>query len=84
MVVSTGSINWRDSKPPNVGYRYVNCHCWAMTWTGRTSCDVGVQIGLGPSPPPAPAGTMSSTVPKVNTPSTIAVVVAIQAIWTPR
>ena len=46
--------------------------------------DVGVQIGLGPWPPPAPLPVISRTVPKVNRPSTMTVVVMIHPTWTPR
>ncbi len=62
----------------------MNFHCWAITCTGRTLAEVGVQIGLGPSPPPEPALTTSSTVPKTNSPRTITVVVTIHPTCTPR
>ncbi len=45
-------------------------------------CEVlGFQIGAGPSPAPAPAGTISSTVPKTNRPSTMTAVAPIQVAW---
>ena len=57
----------------------MNFHCWPMTWMGRTVCDVGVQIGFGPSPPPGPAGLNELVRCRRRTgTSTITVVMTIQ------
>ena len=62
------------SNPPNCGYRYVNFHCCAITWTTSalpgdhgaccyamvSRAPGGFQIGDGPSPAPAPYDVFSS------------------------
>ena len=66
MVVSFGIISCLVSKPPKVGIAVGELPLLGDDLDGQHVCDVGVQIGFGPSPPPAPAVAMSSTVPKTN------------------
>ena len=85
IVVLSGIISCRVSNPPNVGYRYVNSHCWPMTWMGRTSCDVGVQIGLGPLSTAGPGGHDELERPEdEHARARSPCVVAIQPIWIPK